>query len=128
MPPKPHPVAPISSSIMQLDEHTPASLPLSPHLASTLEPNPRTCFSHPRGIPPSHGPILRNQTIHAFPAKLIETPLRPLFLLQDGSSHTVEGAVGMSVLRVAHAHGIDLEGACEASVRAHLLILLNPAP
>ena len=35
---------------------------------------------------------------------------------KDGVSKTVQGRVGMNVLRVAQAHGVELEGACECSL------------
>jgi ferredoxin len=35
---------------------------------------------------------------------------------KDGVSKTVKGRVGMNVLRVAQAHGVELEGACECSL------------
>lgn len=38
------------------------------------------------------------------------------FVKQDGSELTVEVPNGISVLEVAHKHGIALEGACEGSL------------
>jgi len=35
---------------------------------------------------------------------------------KDGVSRTVKGHVGMNVLRVAQAHEVELEGACECSL------------
>ena len=35
---------------------------------------------------------------------------------KDGKKQTVQGSVGMNLLRVAHANGVDLEGACECSL------------
>lgn len=35
-----------------------------------------------------------------------------IFILNDGTEKTVQGEEGMSVLEVAHANNIDLEGAC----------------
>lgn len=38
------------------------------------------------------------------------------FVDPDGSRHDVDAPVGLSVLEVAHKHGINLEGACEGSL------------
>lgn len=38
------------------------------------------------------------------------------FIDPDGSRHDVDAPVGLSVLEVAHKHGINLEGACEGSL------------
>jgi ferredoxin-2, mitochondrial len=35
---------------------------------------------------------------------------------KDGKKQTVQGSVGMNLLRVAHANEVDLEGACECSL------------
>ena len=35
---------------------------------------------------------------------------------KDGRKQTVQGSVGMNLLRVAHANDIELEGACECSL------------
>lgn len=40
-----------------------------------------------------------------------------IFVSPDGSEEkTVDAPLGLSVLEVAHKHGIDLEGACEGSL------------
>ena len=39
-----------------------------------------------------------------------------VFIVRDGSSREVEAPVGLSVLEIAHKHGIDIEGACEGSL------------
>eukprot|EP00918_Siedleckia_nematoides_P098671 GHVU01215799.1.p2 GENE.GHVU01215799.1~~GHVU01215799.1.p2 ORF type:complete len:191 (-),score=19.11 GHVU01215799.1:892-1464(-) len=39
-----------------------------------------------------------------------------VFVLRDGSKKTVEAPVGSHVLEVAHRYGIEIEGACEASL------------
>ena len=41
---------------------------------------------------------------------------RMTFIDRDGTRHEVEAPVGMSVLEIAHRHGIDIEGACEGSL------------
>jgi len=38
------------------------------------------------------------------------------FVERDGTRREVDAPVGLSVLEVAHKHGIDLEGACEGSL------------
>jgi len=38
------------------------------------------------------------------------------FIDRDGARHEVEAPVGLSVLEIAHRHGIDIEGACEGSL------------
>lgn len=38
------------------------------------------------------------------------------FIERDGSRRQVEAPIGLSVLEIAHRHGIDIEGACEGSL------------
>lgn len=38
------------------------------------------------------------------------------FVSPDGTRKEVEAPEGLSVLEIAHRHGIDLEGACEGSL------------
>jgi 2Fe-2S ferredoxin len=38
------------------------------------------------------------------------------FVERDGTVREVEAPLGLSVLEIAHRHGIDLEGACEGSL------------
>ena len=38
------------------------------------------------------------------------------FIERDGNSRTVDAPLGLSVLEVAHKHGVDIEGACEGSL------------
>lgn len=38
------------------------------------------------------------------------------FISPDGRSKAVDAPVGISVMEVAHLHGVDLEGACEGSL------------
>ncbi|MEE8517335.1 MAG: ferredoxin family 2Fe-2S iron-sulfur cluster binding protein [Alphaproteobacteria bacterium] len=38
------------------------------------------------------------------------------FIQRDGSRRQVDAPVGQSVLEIAQANGIDIEGACEASL------------
>ncbi len=39
-----------------------------------------------------------------------------IFVERDGTIREVEASLGLSVLEIAHRHGIDLEGACEGSL------------
>jgi 2Fe-2S ferredoxin len=38
------------------------------------------------------------------------------FINKDGTRKDVDAPVGLSVLEIAHANGIDVEGACEGSL------------
>ena len=38
------------------------------------------------------------------------------FIERDGARREVDAPVGLSVLEVAHKHGVDIEGACEGSL------------
>lgn len=38
------------------------------------------------------------------------------FIERDGTARIVDAPVGLSVLEIAHKHGIDLEGACDGSL------------
>ncbi len=50
------------------------------------------------------------------------------FVEQDGTERTVDAPLGLSVLEIAHKHGIDLEGACEAlwPVQPATWLLIRP--
>jgi 2Fe-2S ferredoxin len=39
-----------------------------------------------------------------------------IFIERDGTHREVEAPIGLSVLEVAHKHGVDIEGACEGSL------------
>ena len=39
-----------------------------------------------------------------------------VFVERDGIRREVEAPLGLSVLEIAHRHGIDIEGACEGSL------------
>ena len=41
---------------------------------------------------------------------------RMVFIERDGTRRDVDAPVGLSVLEIAHKHGIDIEGACEGSL------------
>lgn len=38
------------------------------------------------------------------------------FVERDGTRREVEAPLGLSVLEIAHRHGVDIEGACEGSL------------
>ena len=38
------------------------------------------------------------------------------FIERDGNRRVVDAPVGLSVLEIAHKHGVDIEGACEGSL------------
>lgn len=38
------------------------------------------------------------------------------FIENDGTRREVDAPLGLSVLEVAHKHGVDIEGACEGSL------------
>ncbi|WP_297371671.1 ferredoxin family 2Fe-2S iron-sulfur cluster binding protein [Acidocella sp.] len=38
------------------------------------------------------------------------------FIERDGTRKEVDAPLGLSVLEVAHKHGVDIEGACEGSL------------
>jgi 2Fe-2S ferredoxin len=39
-----------------------------------------------------------------------------IFIERDGTRREVEAPIGLSVLEIAHKHGVDIEGACEGSL------------
>jgi ferredoxin, 2Fe-2S len=39
-----------------------------------------------------------------------------VFIERDGTRREVEAPLGLSVLEIAHKHGVDIEGACEGSL------------
>ncbi len=39
-----------------------------------------------------------------------------VFVQRDGTRKEVDAPLGLSVLEVAHRHGVDIEGACEGSL------------
>lgn len=41
---------------------------------------------------------------------------RMTFIERDGTRKEVEAPLGLSVLEIAHRHGVDIEGACEGSL------------
>lgn len=39
-----------------------------------------------------------------------------VFVERDGTRREVDAPLGLSVLEIAHKHGVDIEGACEGSL------------
>ncbi|GBR09209.1 ferredoxin family 2Fe-2S iron-sulfur cluster binding protein [Acetobacter oeni] len=51
-----------------------------------------------------------------------------IFVEPDGTERRVDAPVGLSVLEIAHKHGIDLEGACEGSLAcATCHVIVDPS-
>ncbi|HTR16991.1 MAG TPA: ferredoxin family 2Fe-2S iron-sulfur cluster binding protein [Acetobacteraceae bacterium] len=51
-----------------------------------------------------------------------------IFIERDGTRREVEAPVGLSVLEVAHKHGVDIEGACEGSLACSTChVIVDPA-
>jgi 2Fe-2S ferredoxin len=51
-----------------------------------------------------------------------------IFVERDGSHRTVDAPVGLSVLEIAHKHGVDIEGACEGSLACSTChVIVDPA-
>jgi ferredoxin, 2Fe-2S len=50
------------------------------------------------------------------------------FIERDGTRREVDAPVGLSVLEIAHQHGIDIEGACEGSLACSTChVIVDPA-
>jgi 2Fe-2S ferredoxin len=50
------------------------------------------------------------------------------FIQRDGSRREVDAPLGLSVLEVAHKHGVDIEGACEGSLACSTChVIVDPA-
>ena len=51
-----------------------------------------------------------------------------IFVDRDGTRREVDAPLGLSVLEVAHKHGIDIEGACEGSLACSTChVIVDPA-
>ena len=51
-----------------------------------------------------------------------------IFIELNGEAREVDAPVGLSVLEVAHKHGVDLEGACEGSLACSTChVIVDPA-
>ena len=50
------------------------------------------------------------------------------FLERDGTRREVDAPLGLSVLEIAHKHGVDIEGACEGSLACSTChVIVDPA-
>src|SRR5579864_7872240 len=50
------------------------------------------------------------------------------FIERDGTPREVDAPLGLSVLEIAHRHGIDIEGACEGSLACSTChVIVDPA-
>jgi len=50
------------------------------------------------------------------------------FIERNGQAKEVEAPLGLSVLEVAHKHGVDIEGACEGSLACSTChVIVDPA-
>ncbi|MEZ5669485.1 MAG: ferredoxin family 2Fe-2S iron-sulfur cluster binding protein [Alphaproteobacteria bacterium] len=53
---------------------------------------------------------------------------RMTFIEPDGTRREVDAPLGLSVLEIAHRHGIDIEGACEGSLACSTChVIVDPA-
>ena len=51
-----------------------------------------------------------------------------IFIERDGTPREVDAPLGLSVLEVAHKHGVDIEGACEGSLACSTShVIVDPA-
>ncbi len=50
------------------------------------------------------------------------------FIERDGAARQVDAPLGLSVLEIAHKHGVDIEGACEGSLACSTChVIADPA-
>jgi 2Fe-2S ferredoxin len=50
------------------------------------------------------------------------------FIERDGTRREVDAPLGLSVLEIAHQHGVDIEGACEGSLACSTChVVVDPA-
>ena len=50
------------------------------------------------------------------------------FIEHDGTRRDVDAPLGLSVLEIAHQHGVDIEGACEGSLACSTChVIVDPA-
>ncbi len=53
---------------------------------------------------------------------------RMIFIERDGKPREVDAPLGLSVLELAHKHGVDIEGACEGSLACSTChVIVDPA-
>lgn len=51
-----------------------------------------------------------------------------VFVERDGTRKEVDAPLGLSVLEIAHRHGVDIEGACEGSLACSTCHVIVDAP
>lgn len=50
------------------------------------------------------------------------------FIERDGTKKEVDAPLGLSVLEIAHKHGVDIEGACEGSLACSTChVIIDPS-
>ena len=50
------------------------------------------------------------------------------FIERNGTAREVDAPLGLSVLEIAHKHGVDIEGACEGSLACSTChVIVDPA-
>jgi len=53
---------------------------------------------------------------------------RMTFIERDGTHREVDAPLGLSVLEIAHKHGVEIEGACEGSLACSTChVIVDPA-
>ena len=53
---------------------------------------------------------------------------RMTFIERDGTRREVDAPLGLSVLEIAHKHGVDIEGACEGSLACSTChVIIDPS-
>ncbi len=51
-----------------------------------------------------------------------------IFVERNGAQRVVDAPLGLSVLEIAHKHGVDIEGACEGSLACSTChVIVDPA-
>lgn len=51
-----------------------------------------------------------------------------IFVEKNGQERAVDAPLGLSVLEIAHKHGVDIEGACEGSLACSTChVIVDPA-
>jgi ferredoxin, 2Fe-2S len=66
--------------------------------------------------PPRMTPLRRSLAISSPEGRRKPTMPKMTFIERDGTRKEVDASNGLSVLEIAHRHGVDIEGACEGSL------------
>jgi 2Fe-2S ferredoxin len=75
-------------------------------------------------LPPARPPLWRGTGL-GLAERLMP---KMTFIERDGTRREVEAPLGLSVLEIAHKHGIDIEGACEGSLACSTChVIVDPA-